>query len=106
MKTSPEATFEVVWPLGKSAYTITPAGAGVASLKGKTVCELWDVMYKGEVVFPLLRELLQERYPGVKFVPYSEFGGTHGAQEVKTIAGLPQKLAQHHCDAVISGIGA
>ena len=106
MKANAEATYDVVWPLGKSAYTVTPTGAGVASLEGKTICELWDVLFKGEVVFPLLRELLEKRYPGVNFVPYSEFGGTHGAQEAKTIADLPQKLAQHRCDAVISGIGA
>ncbi|MFC2001019.1 hypothetical protein ACFLUZ_00755 [Chloroflexota bacterium] len=101
-----EPGYEVVWPLGKSAYGILPSRPGISDLGGKTICELWDMMFRGEEIFPMLRELLLKRYPDINFIPYGEFGGTHGAQEVKTIAALADLLHQHGCDAVISGVGA
>lgn len=32
-------------------------------------------------MFTVLREKLQARYPGIKFVDYSEFGNTRGSKE-------------------------
>ena len=34
-------------------------------LRGKTVGELWDYLFKGEEIFPLVRRALGQRYPGV-----------------------------------------
>ncbi len=48
---------------------------------------------------------LAKRYPGIKFVKYEAFGSTHGAKEKETLAALRDKLKQHKCDAVISGMG-
>ncbi|MBI2910082.1 MAG: hypothetical protein HYX92_20770 [Chloroflexi bacterium] len=101
-----EPTYEVVWPLGKSVYETVPLASRASSLEGKTICELWDWRFRGEEVFPLLRELLSRRYPGVKFVEYGVFGDTHGPKEREVIARLPQMLREQGCDAVLSGIGS
>lgn len=52
--------------------------ARTGDLSGKTVAELWDFMFQGEIVFPTLREELARRYPGIRFVDYETFGDTHG----------------------------
>jgi hypothetical protein len=41
----------------------------------------------------------------VRFVHWREFGNTHGADERKVLAELPQKLREMKVDAVISGMG-
>ncbi len=37
-----EPVYEVVWPLGRSAYDTRAPNARIADLSGKTVGELWD----------------------------------------------------------------
>ena len=98
--------YEVVWPLGRRASALATPTKRVADLSGKTVCELWDLLFRGEEIFPLIREELSKLYPGIKFVDYSNFGNTHGANQTELVAALPKILEQHGCDAVISGIGA
>ena len=53
-----------------------------------------------------LREHIQARFPGVKFVGHEEFGNFHGAREHAVSAAIPDKLRAHGADAVIVGIGA
>jgi hypothetical protein len=101
-----EPQFEVIWPLGRIAVRATGAAPRLFDLSGKTVGELWDYIFRGEVVYPMIRERLRARYPGIKFVDYSEFGNFHGARAKEIVSGLADKLRSHGCDAVISGIGA
>ncbi|MBI2909562.1 MAG: hypothetical protein HYX92_18120 [Chloroflexi bacterium] len=101
-----EPTYEVVWPLGRSVYETVPVTPAAADLSGKTVCEIWDWLFKGNEMFPVIREELSKRYPGVKFVDYSVFGDTHGPREPEVIAAMPDLLRKHGCDVVISGVGA
>jgi hypothetical protein len=63
-------------------------------------------MFKGEVIYPEIREALKARYTDLKFVDHTHFGNVHGANQNQLIADLPQLLKQHGCDVVISGIGA
>ncbi|MFC1534467.1 hypothetical protein ACFL7M_14000 [Thermodesulfobacteriota bacterium] len=100
-----EPGYEVVWPLGKSAYQMVTPGPRLSDLKGKTICELSDMGFKAEEVFPIIREILRDRYPGIKFVDYNNFGNTHGSHEAEVIASLPDKLSKQGCDAVISAVG-
>ncbi|MBI2908488.1 MAG: hypothetical protein HYX92_12660 [Chloroflexi bacterium] len=101
-----EPTYEVVWPLGRSAYETLPLASRKDDLSGKTVCELWEWLFRGDEIFPIVRELLSQRYPGIKFVDYTAFGDTHGAKEKAVIAALPEMLRKQGCQAVISGVGA
>ncbi len=80
-----EPVFEVVSPVGESTTKVKPLAPSLKTLEGKTICELWNKMFRGEVTFPKIEEVLSERYPGIQFVRYAEFGSTHGPDE-KTVA--------------------
>ncbi len=100
-----ETEYKVVWPLGKLVSQTVDLAPRIADLRNKTICELSDYGFRSEAIFPLLREALSRRYPGIKFIEYTNFGNTHGPQETEMIAGLAEKLHQYNCDAVISGVG-
>ena len=101
-----EPRYDVLWPLSRKAVTRTAASPRVPDLNGKTICELWDVIFRGETIYPLVREYIKARFPGVKFVNYAEFGNFHGAREHEVSATIPDKLRAHKADAAIVGIGA
>ncbi|MBI2909315.1 MAG: hypothetical protein HYX92_16850 [Chloroflexi bacterium] len=101
-----EPTYEVLWPLGKSVSRTAPPADRTQGLAGRTVCELWDQVFRGDEVFALLREILPTKYPGIKFVDYKKFGNTNGPGQRELIGALPQMLKEYGCDAVISGVGA
>src|SRR5215510_3427849 len=101
-----EPKYEVLWPLSRRAVRETKAAARLPDLNGKVVAELWDVIFRGETIYPLVREYIKARFPDVKFVRYEEFGNFHGAREHQVTATIPEKLRAHKADAVIVGIGA
>ena len=103
---STEPRFEVLWPLSRRMVNTQSAAPRLADLSGKTVGELWDYSFRGEVVFPMIRAHLRARYPEVKFVDYPVFGNINGPRSKEVIAGLADKIRSNGCDAVISGIGA
>lgn len=100
-----EPYYKVVWPLGRLSYEPVNLKSRPTDLNSLTVGELSDYGFKAEEIFPMIRELLKERYPDIKFIEYPNFGNTHGAQEDKVIASLPEKLKKHGCNIVISGVG-
>ena len=101
-----EPRFDVLWPLSRKMVKSTKAAPRLDDLNGKTICELWDVIFRGETIYPLVREYIKARYPGVKFVDYTQFGNFHGVHEHEVMAGLPDEWRKHGCDAIIVGIGA
>lgn len=103
---SSEPRYEVLWPLGRKAVRERSAAPRLPDLTGKTIGECWDYIFRGDTVYPIIREHLRARYPGVRFVEYQHFGNFHGARSREIVAGLGDKIRQAGCDAVISGIGA
>ena len=101
-----EPTIDVVWPLSRRVTADVDAAGRVNDLNGKTIAELWDLNFRGETIYPLVREYIRSRYPGAKFVDYSNFGNFHGPGSDTAVARLPEQLREHRCDAVIVGIGA
>ena len=97
---------EVLWPLARRAVKDAAGAPRMADLNGKTICELWDVIFRGETIYPLVREQIKARFPGVRFVEYSEFGNFYGPRGDNVSQELPAKLRVHGCDAAIVGIGA
>lgn len=77
----------------------------LADLNGRTVCELWDLIFKGDSMFPVIRAELAKRFPGVRFVGHEAFGNIYADHEGEVILGLPSKLREQGCDAVIAGVG-
>ncbi|MBI2866231.1 MAG: hypothetical protein HYX99_02575 [Chloroflexi bacterium] len=97
--------YEVVWPRGRRLVEEARFARRLDTLQGKTVGFLWDWMFRGDEIFPVMERELARRYAGLQFVGYQEFGSTHGGTEAQVLAALPDKLKEHHCDAVVSGMG-
>ncbi len=97
--------YEVTWPRGPSAVKIIPLGKRFDTLKGKTIGELWDYVFRGDEIFPIVEEELKKRYPEVKFINYREFGNPYTVHEAKIFADLPGNAKKHGCDAFIVGVG-
>ena len=97
--------YEVLWPRTPRQVKRKSLAPRLATLEGKTIAQLWDFLFRGEEVFALLEEGLKQRFPGVRFISWKEFGNTHGRNEREVLAGLPQRLKELGADAVISGMG-
>jgi hypothetical protein len=97
--------FEVVWPRSERQMTMSPLAGRLETLAGKRVAQLWDHVFRGDEIFEQLEGELQQRFPGVGFVSWREFGNTHGDQERQILESLPQRLRALGVDAVISGMG-
>jgi hypothetical protein len=100
----------VLSPVGLAV--VAPGGSArrIDSLDGKTVGEVWNGVFKGDSTFPIIRRLLQAKYPRLKVIPYTEFphvpgsdNPTHQRQLARRMAVTAKELG---CDAVISGNGA
>jgi len=100
--------FDVVNPVGISTIQVKPLAPNLKTLEGKTICELWNYMFHGDVTFPKIEEVLLKRYSGIKFISYKDLPRIHGPNEKAEIAALkalPDALKKYRCDAVISGNG-
>ena len=79
------------------------------TLDGKTIGEVYNNHFKGELMFETYRRLFKERYKGVKIIPFTEFpivyvGGDAESQKkvAKEIADLAKLRG---VDAIITGNG-
>jgi hypothetical protein len=106
MNDQQEPKYDVVWPISKRAVKKTRAANRKPDLNGKVIIELWDVIFRGEIIYPLVREYIKKRFPNVHFVPYTEIGNFHGAREREVTATIADKLKYFKADAAIVGIGA
>jgi hypothetical protein len=97
--------FEAYWPRSPRQTQIKPLAPRLDTLKGKTVAQLWDYVFRGDEVFLALEEGLRQRYPDIKWVSWKEFGPTHGSDEHEVLASLAQKFRKLGVDAAISGMG-
>ena len=88
-----------------------PLVPSLDTLEGKTVCEIYNDRFRGEVTFPIIDEMLRERYPGVKVIPYTEFPlatvkGMIPSTKAEMLEAVRVALVGKGCDAVITGNGA
>ena len=96
---------EVVWPRSEQMSELRPLAPRLESLRGVKMAQLWDYLFRGDEVFEHLEAGLRERYPDIEFISWREFGNTHGEDEARVLAELPQRLKAMRVDAVISGMG-
>lgn len=106
MKTDSAPKFEALWPLSRKAVEVTDSAARLPSLEGKTIAELWDVAFRGEIIFPMVRKHILERFPGAKIVDYGKLGNFYGPRGAQVLENLPDVLREYRVDAAIVGIGA
>jgi hypothetical protein len=101
---------DVVSPLGLDTVKRAGAAPRLDTLRGKTVCEVWNGVFKGDVTFPVIRKLLQARYPDLEVIPYTAFphapGSDNPARQRELAREIAQLAKEKGCDAVISGNGA
>ncbi len=72
----------------------------LATLSGKTVCELSNDHWLDYRTFPLIRELLRTRVPTAKLIPYTEFPlGTYKID----VEDIGEIMKAKGCQAVIGG---
>lgn len=100
-----EPRYDVVWPKSPLGVQSSPLAPRLDDLNGARIGFLWDYVFRGDELFPLLRQELEARYPTCEIVDYTVFGNTHGADEKEMIASLPEVLRSERVDAVVSGVG-
>jgi ABC-type amino acid transport substrate-binding protein len=102
--------FSVISPLGEPVKTDKISTSSLTSLEGKTVCEVWNGSFEGQVSFPIIGELLRKRYPGINLIPYTEFPlfpvtALSPEKKAERLEALRLALLEKKCDAVITGNG-
>ena len=104
--TRPTEDLSALWPGGDSAVAQIEPAPRPASLDAKRVGFLWNHVFRGEEIFPLLAARLEAEFEGVELVGFDSFGSTFGGDEHAVVDALPSRLSDLGVDAVISGIGA
>lgn len=96
--------YQAVWPRSRQAVEPQALADRPATLEGKTVAFLWDYLFRGDEIFPVIAEELRRRYPTATIIDFDEFGSTHGEGEAQLVAALGQRLRERGVDAVVSGM--
>ena len=97
--------YAVVWPRSAKAVEVKPLAKRLDTMDGKKVAFLWDDLFRGDEIWPILKQELSARYSGLTFVDHDTFGSTHGDDEHRVLAELPGKIRSMKIDAVVSGMG-
>ena len=103
--TDHDGHYSVVWPRSEKTAAITALAPRPDTLEGKTVCQLWDYLFRGDELFPVLEAELRSRFPTCEVIGYETFGNLHGADEKERVGRLPDDLRSRGIDAVVSGMG-
>ncbi len=100
-----DPVYETVWPSAPRGVQAQRKAPRLPALDGARVAFLWDYVFRGDELFPVLGKELQQRFPSIEIVDYTEFGNLHGSDEKEKVAALPSKLKARRVDAVVSGMG-
>src|SRR5260221_13932259 len=91
----------VISPEGLQLRAAGSVSRHLDTLEGKTIGEVYNNHFKGELMFQTYRRLFREKFPGVKIIPYDKFpivyvGGDPASQKKTTrnIARLPKKRTE------------
>lgn len=95
----------VVWPRGRRLVERASLAPRLPTLDGKTIAFLWDRVFRGDEIFPVVERELGQRFPRARFVPWDAFGSIYGGEERATIAALPARLRELGVGAVVSAVG-
>ena len=100
-----EPTYDVVWPRSPQGVQRRRKAERLETLGGARVAFLWDYLFRGDELFPVLERELTARFPDTEIVGYEEFGNLHGTDEKERVGRLGDELHRRHVDAVVSGMG-
>src|SRR3977135_1376665 len=94
---------DVLWPLARSTEKGVAMNARFADNKAKRIGFIWDYVFRGDHMFPLIQAGLAENFAVSESVPSTAFGNAHGHDEREMLAALPQRLREERVDAVVVG---
>ncbi|MBI3043739.1 MAG: hypothetical protein HYY78_13045 [Betaproteobacteria bacterium] len=99
----------VISPEGLPREAMKGFSRHLDTLAGKTIGEVYNNHFKGELMFHTYRRLFKERFPGVKVIPFNDFptvfvGGDPDSQK-KTAREIAALAKERGCDAIITGNG-
>ncbi len=97
--------YRVVWPRSARTVEFKPLAPRLSSLEGKTIGFVWDFLFRGDEIWPLIKRELSTRYQGLRFVDHDTFGSTHGEDEHQVLNSMPRVIAEMKIDAMVSGMG-
>ncbi|MDH3286535.1 MAG: hypothetical protein OEP48_02240 [Betaproteobacteria bacterium] len=106
-----DTNLNVVSPIGVNVNdTSASLAPRLDTLNGKTVCEIWNGGFKADVMFPIIEQMLRERYPAVRMIPFTEFptvtiASLGSEKKAETLEAVRSALLAKGCDAVITGNG-
>ncbi len=98
-------SYSVVWPRSAKTVAAKPLAPRLTTLEGKTIGFVWDYLFRGDEIWPILKQELSARYSGLRFVDHDTFGSTHGEDEHQVLSSMPAKIAELKVDAIVSGMG-
>ena len=96
---------DVVWPRGRKLVERRALAPRLPSLDGRRIAFLWNHVFRGDEIFPVVAQELTRRHPGLVVVGWEAFGSIYGAEERGTIDALPGRLRAERIDAVVSAVG-
>jgi hypothetical protein len=99
----------VISPEGLPLASTNGVSPHLDTLDGKTIGEVYNNHFKGELMFQTYRRLFAEKYHGVKVIPYTDFptvwvGGDPASQK-RTAREIAALVKEKGCDALITGNG-
>lgn len=97
--------YEVVWPSSASGVQAERAAPRLGDLSKARVAFLWDYLFRGDELFPVLERELKAAFPEIEILSYEVFGNLHGSDEKEKVGRLPDDLRNRGVDAVVSGMG-
>ena len=97
--------YDVVWPRSPRGVQQRRRADRLDTLTGRRVAFLWDYLFRGDELFPVLAKELTNRFEGIEIIGYEEFGNLHGTDEKERVGRLPEQLRDRGVDAVVSGMG-
>ena len=105
-----EPTFRVVKPMGESPVKVITMAPRLDTLDGKIIGFVTNRLFKYEVTFPVIEQLLKKNYPNSKIISFEEFHVISNAElavelRAKALKLLGDQLLKRGCQAVISGNG-
>ena len=100
--------YEVLRPIGEQADKGRPSIAPrMPDLRGKTIGQVSNGIFRADEVFSTIGELMKNRFPDVKIIPWTEFPIVSPMGDMDKICGdIREALLEKGCDAVISSTGA
>ena len=94
---SKEPVYSVISPLGETTVKMIDMAPRLDTLSNKTVCLVSNSAFKVNITMPAIAKGLQEKYPGVKVVPYSEMATAYSGSNWEA---MPGQFKAKGCDAV------